>query len=92
VVAAVDVPVIAIAGITVERVPAVLDTGAWGVAVIGAVAAAADPTAATAALVATIAAHPSGAQPSGFLGRPGAHSAHIRPKNEGEEGIGGGSR
>jgi thiamine-phosphate pyrophosphorylase len=60
VVAAVDVPVIAIAGITAERVPAVLDTGAWGVAVIGAVAAAADPAAATAELVAALAPRGSG--------------------------------
>lgn len=59
VVAAVDVPVIAIAGITAERVAAVLDTGAWGVAVIGAVSGAPDPVAATAELVAAIATHPA---------------------------------
>jgi thiamine-phosphate pyrophosphorylase len=47
VVEAVDVPVIAIAGITAERVEEVLATGAWGVAVIGAVADAPDPHTAT---------------------------------------------
>jgi thiamine-phosphate pyrophosphorylase len=47
VVDAVDVPVVAIAGITAARVPEVLATGAWGVAVIGAVAGAADPRSAT---------------------------------------------
>lgn len=45
--AAVDVPVVAIAGITAARVPAVLDAGAHGVAVVGAVAGADDPAAAT---------------------------------------------
>ncbi|HLM65803.1 MAG TPA: thiamine phosphate synthase [Acidimicrobiales bacterium] len=47
VVEAVDVPVVAIAGITAARVPEVLATGAWGVAVIGAVAGADDPRSAT---------------------------------------------
>lgn len=47
VVAAVDVPVIAIAGITAERVEEVLATGAWGVAVIGAVVDSPDPHTAT---------------------------------------------
>jgi thiamine-phosphate pyrophosphorylase len=45
--AAVDVPVIAIAGITAHTVEAVLAAGAWGVAVIGAVADAPDPHSAT---------------------------------------------
>ena len=49
--ASVDVPVIAIAGITPARVPELLDAGAHGVAVIGAVAHAADPAAATAELL-----------------------------------------
>lgn len=44
--AAVDVPVLAIAGITADRVPAVLRAGAAGVAVMGAVMHAPDPTAA----------------------------------------------
>lgn len=45
--AAVGVPVIAIAGITAERVEQVLAAGAWGVAVIGAVADSPDPHTAT---------------------------------------------
>ncbi len=49
--AAVDIPVIAIAGITSARVPELLDAGAYGVAVIGAVAHAADPAAAAAELL-----------------------------------------
>ena len=56
VVEAVPVPVIAIAGITVDRVPDVLATGAWGVAVIGAVAHADDPRDATRSLVRVVAA------------------------------------
>lgn len=40
---AVDIPVIAIAGITASRVGELLDAGAHGVAVVGAVANAADP-------------------------------------------------
>lgn len=47
VVDAVDVPVIAISGISAITVDAVLATGAWGVAVIGAVARAPDPHTAT---------------------------------------------
>ena len=49
--AAVNIPVIAIAGVTASRVPELLDAGAHGVAVIGAVAHAADPAAATAELL-----------------------------------------
>ncbi|WP_089337594.1 thiamine phosphate synthase [Blastococcus mobilis] len=45
--AAVDVPVIAIGGVTAERVPELLAVGAWGVAVTAAVSEAADPAAAT---------------------------------------------
>lgn len=47
VVEAVDVPVVAISGITVDRVDEVLATGAWGIAVIGAVADSPDPHTAT---------------------------------------------
>lgn len=54
VVAAVEVPVLAIAGITAGHLPEVLAAGAWGVAVIGAVAGAADPRAATHELVAAV--------------------------------------
>ena len=49
--ATVDIPVIAIAGVTAPRVPELLDAGAHGVAVIGAVAHAPDPAAATAELL-----------------------------------------
>jgi thiamine-phosphate pyrophosphorylase len=44
---AVDVPVIAIAGVTAGRVPELRAAGAYGVAVVAAVAEAADPAAAT---------------------------------------------
>jgi thiamine-phosphate pyrophosphorylase len=44
---AVDVPVIAIAGVTTARVPELLEGGAYGVAVIGAIGRAPDPGAAT---------------------------------------------
>jgi thiamine-phosphate pyrophosphorylase len=47
VVEAVDVPVIAISGITVDAIDEVLATGAWGVAVIGAIADSPDPHTAT---------------------------------------------
>lgn len=51
VVEAVPVPVVAIGGITPERVGAVAATGAAGVAVVGAVMAAADPAAAVRSLL-----------------------------------------
>jgi len=44
---AVDVPVIAIGGINQDNIASVLEAGAWGVAVIGAVCCADDPAAAT---------------------------------------------
>ena len=44
---AVDVPVIAISGVTAEHVGELLAVGAWGVAVVGAVSGVADPAAAT---------------------------------------------
>jgi thiamine-phosphate pyrophosphorylase len=47
----VDVPVIAIGGITADRVPDLLRAGAAGVAVVGAVSGALDAAAATAALL-----------------------------------------
>ncbi len=47
VVEAVDVPVVAISGITVDTVDEVMASGAWGVAVIGAIADAPDPHTAT---------------------------------------------
>ena len=52
--AAVDVPVIAIAGIDASRIGEVLSTGAHGAAVVGAVMGAADPTAAARELLAAI--------------------------------------
>ncbi|GGM22948.1 MULTISPECIES: thiamine phosphate synthase [Micromonospora] len=51
VVAAVDVPVIAIGGVTVARVPALRAAGAYGVAVVGELSAAADPARVTAELL-----------------------------------------
>jgi thiamine-phosphate pyrophosphorylase len=52
---AVDVPVIAIGGVTVETVPALLAAGAHGVAVVAAaVSEAPDPAAATRALLAAL--------------------------------------
>ncbi|PZF91443.1 thiamine phosphate synthase [Micromonospora deserti] len=51
VVEAVDVPVIAIGGVTAATVPALRAAGAYGVAVIGAVSGAADPARATAELL-----------------------------------------
>ena len=45
--AAVDIPVIAIAGVTAERVPELLEAGAHGVAVIAAISEADDPHLAT---------------------------------------------
>jgi len=54
IVAAVDKPVIAIGGITAERVGAVLAAGAWGVAATAAVVGQADPAAATRRLRAAI--------------------------------------
>jgi thiamine-phosphate pyrophosphorylase len=44
---AVSAPVIAIAGITAQRVDEVIAAGAWGVAVIGAISDAPDPHSAT---------------------------------------------
>jgi thiamine-phosphate pyrophosphorylase len=49
--AAVDVPVVAIAGITAERVAPALAAGAYGVAVVAAVSGAADPRTATVELL-----------------------------------------
>jgi thiamine-phosphate pyrophosphorylase len=54
VVEAVSLPVVGIGGIDAENAASVLDAGAAGVAVISAVASAADPVAATRALVGTV--------------------------------------
>lgn len=50
-------PVIAIGGVTAERVPELLAAGAYGVAVVGAVGAAADPARAAAKLLAAVGNH-----------------------------------
>jgi thiamine-phosphate pyrophosphorylase len=52
--AAVEVPVIAIGGVTAACVPELLAAGAYGVAVVGAVSAAADPARATAQFLAAL--------------------------------------
>lgn len=57
------IPVIGIAGITASNARSVVDAGAWGVAVIGAVCAAADVAAAAASLRASIADAPLHAPP-----------------------------
>lgn len=51
---AVHMPVIAIGGVTAERVPELLAAGAYGVAVVSAISAAADPAAATRQLLAAL--------------------------------------
>ncbi len=51
---AVDVPVVAIGGVTIDRVPELLAAGAAGVAVVSAVSAVEDPGAATRAFVAAL--------------------------------------
>ena len=51
---ALAVPVIAIGGVTAARVPELVAAGAWGVAVVSAVSDAADPAAATRALLAAL--------------------------------------
>ena len=56
--AAVDVPVVAIGGVTVDRVPELLAAGVHGVAVVAAVSEAADPAAATRALLVALDAAP----------------------------------
>lgn len=52
--AAVDIPVIAIGGVTAERVDELIAAGAHGVAVVGAVSGAPDPHAATRELLAAV--------------------------------------
>lgn len=51
---AVSIPVLAIAGITLDRVPAVFDAGAYGIAVMTAITTASSPQTATAAFRETI--------------------------------------
>ncbi|MEJ3750880.1 thiamine phosphate synthase [Actinomycetes bacterium KLBMP 9797] len=56
---AVDVPVIAIGGVTAAQVPALIENGAYGVAVVGAIGRAPDPAAATAAFLRALGGDPS---------------------------------
>ncbi|MDK3255062.1 thiamine phosphate synthase [Blastococcus capsensis] len=65
---AVDVPVVAIGGVTAGRVADLVTAGAAGVAVVGAVSAAADPGAATTELLRALAAARTGTGSTG--GRP----------------------
>ncbi|MDP9392611.1 MAG: thiamine phosphate synthase [Actinomycetota bacterium] len=58
VVTAVAVPVLAIGGVTEERVPELMATGAHGVAVVGAVCGAPDPAASTRRLLAAVEGRP----------------------------------
>jgi thiamine-phosphate pyrophosphorylase len=53
-------PVIAIGGVTTDRVGPLLAAGAYGVAVIGAVSGAADPATATGELLSALAGGPTG--------------------------------
>jgi thiamine-phosphate pyrophosphorylase len=54
--AAVAVPVLAIGGVTADRIPELLEAGAYGVAVVGAIAKASDPAAAARQFLANLAA------------------------------------
>jgi thiamine-phosphate pyrophosphorylase len=63
---AVDLPVIAIGGITAERAALCREAGAHGVAVVGAIAGAGDPERATAELLEAV-----GESPNSMLGRAG---------------------
>jgi thiamine-phosphate pyrophosphorylase len=50
----VTLPVLAIGGVTVDRIPELLEAGAYGIAVIGAIAMARDPAAAVRELIANL--------------------------------------
>jgi thiamine-phosphate pyrophosphorylase len=78
----VGIPVIAIAGVTVERVPELLDAGAWGVAVVGAVFSASDPPAAVRDLLAALG-RPAQHQPAGSSSRPSGSSSRPAGGNGG---------
>jgi thiamine-phosphate pyrophosphorylase len=56
--AAVDIPIIAIAGVTADRIPELLEAGAHGVAVVGAISDAEDPHLATEQLLLALEKHP----------------------------------
>jgi thiamine-phosphate pyrophosphorylase len=53
--AAVALPVLAIGGVTADRIPELLEAGAYGIAVVGAIAMASDPAAAARQLMADLA-------------------------------------
>jgi thiamine-phosphate pyrophosphorylase len=50
----VALPVLAIGGVTVDRIPELLEAGAYGIAVVGAIAMASDPAAAARQLLANL--------------------------------------
>jgi len=74
---AVDLPVLAIGGVTAARVPELVQAGAYGVAVISAIAGAADPAAAARELVAAVAAVAAVVSP-GALGAAGDYPGGRR--------------
>jgi thiamine-phosphate pyrophosphorylase len=51
---AVAVPVLAIGGVTADRIPELLEAGAYGIAVVGAIAMSSDPAAAARQLLANL--------------------------------------
>ena len=75
---AVDVPVIAIGGITLAQISQLLAAGALGVAVVGAVSDAPDPTAATRRLLAALAVTPSLRGPQSSAPGPGSVAGGAR--------------
>jgi thiamine-phosphate pyrophosphorylase len=85
---AVDVPVIAIGGITPGRVPELLAAGAYGVAVVGAVSAAADPARATAAFLAELPPTPASVDRAAS----GAEYPIYRHLPDDQRGVAGGRR
>ena len=94
--AAVGIPVLAISGITAERLPQVLDTGVHGVAVTGAVMDAPDPAAATTQLLALLAGPSDAGLPDAGLpdaartsaGRPNAGRPSAGRPSAGQAGPG----
>lgn len=77
IVAAVDLPVLAIGGISLDNLPDVLATGCAGIAVISSILAHADPRAAAAGLRAALDASPHA--PRIPLERKAHHAAHRQP-------------
>jgi thiamine-phosphate pyrophosphorylase len=79
IVAAVDVPVLAIGGITVDNLDAVLHTGIAGIAVISAILADADPGRAAARLRAALDSSPHTPRHPFITPRDSTHAAHRQP-------------